>query len=129
MIPFGPKAKLAGIAAAIVAIGYTGWMARGWFEDSKDLAAMEAQQALAAKIREDIGGISTKVEDRLNELRANERIIDRGVIREIQKPIYKRVCFEPENSNAALVQAMAEAEGMDDEDREPTTYLDGSTLD
>ena len=32
-------------------------------------------------------------------------------------------------SNAALVEAMAEAEGMDDEDREPTTYLDGSTLD
>lgn len=30
------------------------------------------------------------------------------------------------NSNAALVQAMAEADGMDDEDREPTTYLDGS---
>ncbi|WP_405418680.1 hypothetical protein [Marinobacter flavimaris] len=30
------------------------------------------------------------------------------------------------NSNAALVQAMAEAEDMDDEDREPTTYLDGS---
>lgn len=32
-------------------------------------------------------------------------------------------------SNAALVQAMAEAEGMDEEEREPTTYLDGSTLD
>lgn len=32
-------------------------------------------------------------------------------------------------SNAALVQAIAEAEGMDDEEREPTTYLDGSTLD
>ena len=33
------------------------------------------------------------------------------------------------NSNAALVQAMAEAEGMDDEGMEPTTYLVGSTLD
>lgn len=32
-------------------------------------------------------------------------------------------------SNAALIQAMAESEGMDDEDREPSTYLDGSTLD
>lgn len=32
-------------------------------------------------------------------------------------------------SNAALIQAMAEAEGMDEEDRGPTTYLDGSTLD
>ncbi len=33
------------------------------------------------------------------------------------------------SSNAALVQAMAESEVMDEEDREPTTYLDGSTLD
>jgi len=33
------------------------------------------------------------------------------------------------SSNSALVQAMAEAEGMDDEDREPPTYLDGSSLD
>jgi len=31
-------------------------------------------------------------------------------------------------SNMALVAAMAEAEGLDD-DQEPTTYLDGSTLD
>lgn len=91
-----PYAKPAVIAIAVATIGTGGWMARGWFEDSKDLAAMEAQQALAAKIREDIGGISTQVEERLGELRANERIIDRGVIREIQKPIYKRVCFEPE---------------------------------
>ena len=33
------------------------------------------------------------------------------------------------SSNAALVQAMAESEVMDEEDREPTTYLDGSSLD
>lgn len=32
-------------------------------------------------------------------------------------------------SNAALIQAMAESEGMDDEDGEPPKYLDGSTLD
>lgn len=33
------------------------------------------------------------------------------------------------SSNAALVQAMAESEVINEEDREPTTYLDGSTLD
>lgn len=32
-------------------------------------------------------------------------------------------------SNAALIEAMAEAEVMDEEGQEPTTYLDGSTLD
>jgi len=29
------------------------------------------------------------------------------------------------NSNAALVQAMAEAEGLEEEDQAPDTYLDG----
>ena len=33
------------------------------------------------------------------------------------------------DSNEALIQAMAEAEGLDEDDREPGTYLDGSTLD
>lgn len=91
-----PYAKPALIAAVVAAIGTGGWLARGWFEDSKDLAAVEAQQALAAEIREGQAEISKQVEQRLSELRANERIIDRGVIREIQKPIYQRVCFEPE---------------------------------
>ena len=30
------------------------------------------------------------------------------------------------NSNAALIQAMAEAEGLDEEGQEPETYLDGT---
>jgi len=30
------------------------------------------------------------------------------------------------SSNAALVQAMAEAEGLDEDDRDPETYLDGT---
>ncbi|EDM47768.1 hypothetical protein [Marinobacter algicola] len=30
------------------------------------------------------------------------------------------------SSNAALVQAMAEAEGLDEEDQAPDTYLDGA---
>lgn len=33
------------------------------------------------------------------------------------------------NSNAALIQAMAESEGMDEDDHHPGTYLDGSNLD
>lgn len=92
----GPKIKLAIAGVAITAVFAAGWTAKGWLEDSKDLAAMEAQERLAAKIRQGQREISAQVEQRLSELKANERVIDRGVIREIQKPIYQRVCFEPE---------------------------------
>jgi hypothetical protein len=91
-----PYAKPAIILAAVASISAGSWMARGWFEDSKQLIAMTAQQALADEIRAGQAEVSAMVEDRLSQLKANERIIDRGVIREIQKPIYQRVCFEPE---------------------------------
>lgn len=111
---FGLKAKLAVGAIAVTAAFGAGWVVKGKFEDSKDLAALEAQNALAAEIREGQAQISKQVEDRLGELRANERVIDRGVIREIQKPVYQRVCL-PDNAIRLLNAAAAgEAPGKPD---------------
>lgn len=90
------KVKLLVIALVLGAAALGGWTGRGWFEDAKRLAVVEDRQELAEQIRGDISGIAESVEDRLGELRANERIIDRGIIREIQKPIYQRVCIEPD---------------------------------
>ena len=33
------------------------------------------------------------------------------------------------NTNAALIEAMAEAEGLENEELEPSTYLDGEPID
>lgn len=109
-----PYAKPALIAVAVTAIGTGGWLARGWFEDSKDLAAVEAQHALAAEIRKGQAEISAQVEKRLSELRANERVIDRGVIREIQKPIYQRVCLEPDAIRLLNLAAQGRSAGEPD---------------
>lgn len=109
-----PYAKPALIAVAVTTIGTGGWLARGWFEDSKDLAAVEAQHALAEEIREGQAAISKQVEDRLSQLRANERIIDRGVIREIQKPIYQRVCIEPDAIRLLNLAAQGQPAGKPD---------------
>lgn len=111
-----PYAKPALIAAVVAAIGTGGWLARGWFEDSKDLAAVKAQHALAEEIREGQAAISKRVEDRLSQLRANERIIDRGVIREIQKPIYQRVCLEPDAIRLLNLAAQGKATGEPDDE-------------
>ncbi|NWO05811.1 MAG: hypothetical protein HLX50_08990 [Alteromonadaceae bacterium] len=85
------------IVMGVVAAGLvvTGWASRGWFEDAKRLAVVEDRQELAEQIRGDVSGIAKSVEQRLGELQANERVIDRGIIREIQRPIYQRVCAEP----------------------------------
>ena len=106
------KPALIAVAAAALIVG--SWTARGWFEDSKDLAATLAQQALADEIRDGQAEIARVVEQRLSELRATERIIDRGVIREIQKPIYQRVCFEPELVRLLNAAARGESPGEPD---------------
>ncbi|MGB1952223.1 MAG: hypothetical protein ACPHQ9_15750 [Marinobacter sp.] len=111
-----PYLKPALIAVSVVGVAAGSWMARGWFEDSKDLAAVEAQQALAAEIRKGQAEISQQVEQRLSELRANERVIDRGVIREIQKPIYQRVCLEPDAIRLLNLAAQGKATGKPDDE-------------
>lgn len=78
---------------AIAASLATGWQVRGWLEDSDRLAAKTATEAAltAAMARE--SSIAAAVEQRLSGLQASETVIERGVIREIEKPIYRNVCL------------------------------------
>lgn len=80
------------LAIAVLALS-TGWLVRGWHEDSVQLAVQQA----ADKIRDDAisreSSISDRVEKKLAGLRANQTVIDRGVVREIEKPIYRNVCL------------------------------------
>lgn len=78
------------LLAALLA---TGWQARGWYEDARRLTAEQAARAAIAAALARESAIAATVERRLAELEANERIIDRGIIREVQKPIYQRVCL------------------------------------
>jgi hypothetical protein len=105
-----PYLKPALIAVSVVGVAAGSWMARGWFEDSRDLIAMEAQRALADDIRSDMGKVVRTVEDRLQDLKANERIIDRGIIREIERPVYRNVCVPPDGDAFRLLHSVANGE-------------------
>ncbi len=96
------------VVALIAAIAAGGWVGRGWYEDSRDLAEERGAQAAIDAAMERESKIAEKVEDRLADLQANERIIDRGVIREIQNPVYRNVCV-PE-SGLRLLNAAARGE-------------------
>lgn len=96
------------VVALIAAIAAGGWVGRGWYEDSRDLAEERGAQAAIDAAMERESKVAEKVEDRLADLKANERIIDRGVIREIQNPVYRNVCV-PE-SGLRLLNAAARGE-------------------
>lgn len=89
------KLKAAASAAALAATFAAGYKIANWQNDSHALTAERAaQQAISAAMKRE-SQIAAHVEERLGELQTNERVIDRGIIREIQKPIYQRVCLEP----------------------------------
>lgn len=89
------RARLVILVLLLAGSLFAGWQARGWYEQANRLTAERvARQAIdAAMAREST--IATAVEARLAELEASERVIDRGIIREIQRPVYRRVCLEP----------------------------------
>jgi len=105
------KPVLVGIAAA--AIFYGGWHVRGWKEDSENLAVERAAQAITANAIERESGIAEKVEQTLAGLKANQTVIDRGIIREVQKPVYRNVCF-PDGALIGLLNAAARGEAPRD---------------
>lgn len=109
-------------AAAILVAFHSGWKVANWQNESAQLTAERAaQQAIdAAMTRE--SDIAAHVESRLAELQANERVIDRGIIREIQKPMYQRVCLEPD----AIRLLNHAAAGTEPDPAEPDAALPGN---
>lgn len=93
------------IASAAFAAG---WLVHGWKEDSANLAVERAAQAITEKAMARESDIAGKVEQTLAGLSANQTVIDRGIIREIEKPIYMRVCLEP--GAISLLNAAARGE-------------------
>lgn len=104
------KAKAVIAVAVAGGLVLSGWMTRGWYEDSKDLATKHAQEILAGMLRKDLNGIAKSVEDKLQDLRANETVIDRGIIREIREPVFQNVCIPPDSDSFRMLNSIANGE-------------------
>ena len=93
------------VLAIVGGIAFGGWTARGWHEDSKELERQKATaDAVTAALQSD-SKIAAAVEEKLSGLKANQTIIDRGVTREVVKPVYRNVCLP--GSGVRLLNAAA----------------------
>ena len=98
----GPYLVVLAIAAGLVWIG---WVGKGWHEDSKELERQKATaDAIAAALKSD-SKIAAVVEKKLSGLKANQTVIDRGVTREVIKPVYRSVCLP--GNGVSLLNAAA----------------------
>lgn len=81
-------------ALVVLAIAYAGWYGRGLHEDSKALVALEVATEKTNQTLARESEIAKVVIEKLSTLEASERVIDRGIIREIEKPMYRNVCLD-----------------------------------
>lgn len=92
MIPL--KVKL--ILAAIVVVGafIAGWQVKSAFVAKRDLAIMEAKKEFIDAYKQAEGNRALAFENKLQELRANERIIERERLKIIDRPVYNNECLD-----------------------------------
>jgi hypothetical protein len=85
-----------GIIAACLVFGLaaTGWIARGWKEDSQDLHAAKAIDKAVAAFRTHEENIANSLEKALSKLRANQRVVEKHRETVIERPVYRNICLD-----------------------------------
>lgn len=73
---------------------FAGWRVKGAFVAERDLSIAEAKKAFQDAQRENEAHISTLLEDKLSQLRANERIVNNEVLKIIDRPVYLNECLD-----------------------------------
>lgn len=79
----------AAVAVAAIVFG-GGWQARSWYQDSIDLGKIEVVE----KFRAEQSQVAQLVENKLQGLRANERITEKVRIQVVDRPIYNVDCID-----------------------------------
>ena len=86
--------KLIAIAVVMASCSLLGWSGRGWYEDSADLAELRGAQAAIDAAMKRESSIAGALEIRLQELKANERVIERETVKIVNRPVYQSVCLD-----------------------------------
>lgn len=76
------------LVSLVVGFG-SGWKVHSWKTDAEEKAAIEA----AAIVQR---SVSETLENKLQELKANERVIEREKIKIIDRPVYRNDCLDPD---------------------------------
>lgn len=90
------KATLDAVVALVLIVFLvgTGWWVRGLYEAKKDLVAERIAAAEREAFIERESKVADRVEKRLAELKANERVIERVRIKLVDRPVYRRDCID-----------------------------------
>ncbi len=83
------------LKVAVLLIAFlAGWQINGWRLTAEKAAAQEARQAMIDAFRQEEAKSAAMLEQRLKELRANEKVIERERIKLVDRPIYSNECLD-----------------------------------
>ncbi len=79
----------AGVAAAAILFG-GGWTARDWYQAKQDLKQVELLEEIKEAQREP----AKLVEEKLQELKANERTVEKWRVKVVERDVYNLSCVD-----------------------------------
>lgn len=92
MIPV--QAKIIAVVIVVLVSFIAGWQVKGAFVAKRDLAILEAKNEFIKAYQEGEAHTASIVEKRLQELKANERVIERERIKLVDRPVYSNECLD-----------------------------------
>jgi hypothetical protein len=92
MIPV--QAKIIAVVVVIIGSFVAGWQVKGAFVAKRDLAIAEAKAEFIKAYQEGEAHTANLVESRLQELKANEKIIERERVKIVDRPVYSNECLD-----------------------------------
>jgi hypothetical protein len=83
-------------AAVLVIVGsfVAGWQVKGAFIAKRDLAIVEAKNEFIKVYQQGEAHTAGVVETKLQELKSNEKIIERERIKIVERPVYSNECLD-----------------------------------
>jgi len=88
------KAQLLVLLSAVLIAFGAGWRVKAAFVAERDLAIMDARDAMISEYRANEAGKAQILENKLADLRANERVIEKEKLKIVDRPIYKQECLD-----------------------------------
>ena len=86
--------KQIAIVVALIGSFIAGWQVKGAFVAKRDLAILEAKNEFIKAYQEGEAHTASIVESRLQELKANEKVIERERIKLVDRPVYSNECLD-----------------------------------
>lgn len=92
MIPV--QAKIIAAVIVVFVSFIAGWQVKGAFVAKRDLAILEAKNEFIKAYQEGEAHTASIVENKLQELKANEKIIERERVKIVDRPVYSNECLD-----------------------------------